>query len=356
MWQSSIVAPQLEQAEYERSCLAGRCFPRPGDSDMLERCKHAYRMCHWIELFRRFHISRLSDVRNTECRLKYLDCFLQVRPKDITRQVVIPWFQDIGRHSRSQANAALSLLRNIFKCAENWGLWTGDNPATRIKWFPRPTRSRFVQPEEMPKLLESLALEPLPIQVFFMTCLLTGCRGGEARVMKWRDVNLTQGIWSKPTTKTGRPHVTSLSPALVQMLKALPQQGEWVFPSPRSTEESLKKSITFIRWRRIRKRAGLPDVTIHDLRRTCASWLAISGQNLAVIARVLNHTSLANTAIYSRLNLAPVQSALTQHADMLLGMVSVAASQPMASATPMTEAQASLAMARPDEDLSEWPG
>jgi hypothetical protein len=106
MWQSSLVAPQLEQAEYERACLAGRCFPRPGDTAMLERCKHAYRMCHWIELFRRFHVSRLSDVRNTECRLKYLDCFLQVRPKDITRQVVIPWFHDIGRHSRSQANAS----------------------------------------------------------------------------------------------------------------------------------------------------------------------------------------------------------------------------------------------------------
>jgi integrase len=140
------------------------------------------------------------------------------------------------------------------------------------------------------------------------------------------------------------------------MLKALPQHGEWVFSSPGSTEVSLKKGITFIRWRRIRKRAGLPDVTIHDLRRTVASWLACSGENLAVIARVLGHTSLANTAIYARLNLAPVQSALTQHADMLLGMGSVAASQQVASAMPMTGAQASLAMARPDEDLSEWPG
>ena len=56
---------------------------------------------------------------------------------------------------------------------------------------------------------------------------------------------------------------------------------------------------------------GLDDVTIHDLRRTCASWLTISGDNIAVISTVLNHTTLANTAIYARLNQAPVKPRCT---------------------------------------------
>ncbi|RPH47280.1 MAG: hypothetical protein EHM84_08295, partial [Lysobacterales bacterium] len=59
----------------------------------------------------------------------------------------------------------------------------------------------------------------------------------------------------------------------------------------------VKKSTRFHNWRRIRERAGLPDVTCHDLRRTCASFLAISGENIAVISKVLNHTTLANTAM-----------------------------------------------------------
>jgi integrase len=186
-------------------------------------------------------------------------------------------FHDIGRHSTCQANHTLSMLRTMFKRAEEWGLWNGENPATRIKWFPRASRSRFVQPEEMPKLLESLALEPLPVQTFFMTPLLTGCRGGEARVMRWTDINLTQGVWSKPTTKTGKPHVVPLPPALVGMLKSLPQEGPYVFPSVRSKDLSLKTGVSVLWWGRIRKRAGLPDVTIHDLRRTCASMLAMKG-------------------------------------------------------------------------------
>jgi integrase len=348
-----FASPQLEQAEYERACLGGRCFPRPGDAAMLERCCHAYRLCHWIELFRRFHVSRLLDQANAECRMKYLDPFPQVRPKDLTRQVVIQWFHEIGRHSTTQANSALSLLRPMFKRAEEWGLWNGENPACRIKWFPRHSRSRFVQPEEMPRLLESIGREPLPIQAYFLTCLLTGCRGGEARVMRWCDLNLNQGIWSKPTTKTGKPHIVPLSPALVQMLKTLPQRGAWVFIGPRCDEAPLKKGICHVWWERIRKRAGLPDVTIHDLRRTCASWLAISGENLAVIARVLNHTTLANTAIYARLNLAPVQSALDKHALSLLAFGSCVTAPIPVTGEPVTPTP-SLSESISTE--MEWPG
>jgi integrase len=178
-WQnfSSFASPQLDQAEYERGCLGGRCFPRPGDTEMLVRCKHVYRISHWLSLFLRFHVSRLKDQHNVQCRLKYLEPLLDVRPQDLSRRIVTQWFHEVGRHSTCQANHTLSMLRTMFKFAEESGLWEGDNPATRVKWFPRTSRSRFVQPEEMPKLLESLALEPLLVQTFFMACLLTGCRG-----------------------------------------------------------------------------------------------------------------------------------------------------------------------------------
>jgi integrase len=241
----------------------------------------------------------------------------------------------------------------MFKRAEEWGLWDGDNPATRIKWFPRTSRFRFVQPEEMPKLLEALAVEPLPVQAFFMICLLTGSRGAEARGMKWSHLNLTQGIWSVPTTKTGRPHIVPLAPALVGILKSMPQRGEWVFTSPQSAQRCIKRGICFLWWGRIRKRAGLNDLNIHDLRRTTASWLACRGQNLAVIARVLGHTSLANTAIYARLNLDPIKAALCQHADSVLAM----GGQAIEPVSP--ELPASHGGPKPSpghEEPMEWPG
>lgn len=152
-------------------------------------------------------------------------------------------------------------------------------------------------------------MEAIPVQTFFLTCLLTGCRDGEARAMKWQDLNLLQGLWSNPTTKTGTPHQVPLPTAPIGMLASFPRTKEWVLGSPRREGEQIKKSTRIHNWRRTRARAGLDDVTIHDLRRTCASWPAISGDNIAVISKVLNHTTLVNTAIYARLNQAPVKAA-----------------------------------------------
>ena len=59
----------------------------------------------------------------------------------------------------------------------------------------------------------------------------------------------------------------------------------------------------------------MDDVRSHDLRRTCASYLAIQGENLPVIQSVLNHRSLAPTSIYARLNTKATDRALQAQAD-----------------------------------------
>jgi integrase len=71
-------------------------------------------------------------------------------------------------------------------------------------------------------------------------------------------------------------------------------------------------------WQRIRNRAGVPDVRLHDLRRTLGSWLAGQGYSLPLIGRALNHTNVATTQIYARLNLDPVREALDRNAELML--------------------------------------
>jgi integrase len=65
---------------------------------------------------------------------------------------------------------------------------------------------------------------------------------------------------------------------------------------------------------------NLQDVTIHDLRRTCASYLAIEGENLPTIQNVLNHRSFVHTSIYARLNTKAVDRALQAQADRLCSL------------------------------------
>jgi integrase len=143
----------------------------------------------------------------------------------------------------------------------------------------------------MRRLLESLLVEPDFIQAFFLLCLLCGCRGGEARSLRWADLDFTKNLWHKPMTKNGAPHTIPLPDEIVGRLKAIPQFGTYVF-STRRGKVPWPPTTATLYWRRIRNRAGMADVTIHDLRRTCASWAAMDGENLSVIAAVLNHSNI----------------------------------------------------------------
>jgi integrase len=115
--------------------------------------------------------------------------------------------------------------------------------------------------------------------------------------------------------------MTQLVPLPVQVVETLtrlPRTSEWVFPGINGQPWSLG-SIQKV-WQLVRRRWNLQDVTLHDLRRTCASYLAISGENLPTIQNVLNHSSLAHTSIYARLNTKAVDRALQAQADRLCSM------------------------------------
>jgi integrase len=81
----------------------------------------------------------------------------------------------------------------------------------------------------------------------------------------------------------------------------------FVFPSHGKSGHviELKKQ-----WDKFRKRAGIPDVRVHDLRRTKGSYMAISGVSLQQIGAVLGHRSLGSTEIYARLHQESLREAV----------------------------------------------
>jgi integrase len=77
-------------------------------------------------------------------------------------------------------------------------------------------------------------------------------------------------------------------------------------------------------WNRVRKRADLKDVRLHDLRRSVGSWLAMSGHSLPVIGKVLGHSSPRTTQIYARLTDDIARLALESHSQRLIEVVKTA--------------------------------
>ena len=116
-----------------------------------------------------------------------------------------------------------------------------------------------------------------------------------------------------------------LLPAALDTLKARRKVAAddviWVFPGVGASGHliDLKK-----RWDAFRKRSKLTDVRIHDLRRTCASYLAIAGVSLQQIAASLGHKSMQSTSIYAKLADSAVRDAREVGAAKMISMMAAA--------------------------------
>lgn len=84
------------------------------------------------------------------------------------------------------------------------------------------------------------------------------------------------------------------------MLRSVPRFGDcpYVVPNPKTLKPF---TAVFNAWDHARRRAGLPDVRMHDLRHSAASNLVNAGQSLYVVAKVLGHAQTKTTERYAHL-------------------------------------------------------
>ncbi|HEV8328462.1 MAG TPA: site-specific integrase [Nitrospiraceae bacterium] len=237
----------------------------------------------------------------------------------IARKDIRLWYMGLS-HTPAHANKALTFVQRVYNVAiYHLEMYEGLNPANKMPRYPSPRRERFLSEAEAQRFMEGIPHLPPKPGAYFLTLVLTGARLSEARCMRWTDVEWTTRLWKKPRTKNGSSQFIPLPVQVVNALARLPRTSEWVFPGDKGKPWSIGWVQT--QWYKIRRHWNMEDVTIHDLRRTCASHLAISGENLPTIQNVLNHKSLAHTAIYARLNTKAVDRALQTQADKLCGMV-----------------------------------
>jgi integrase len=235
----------------------------------------------------------------------------------VTRKEVRIWYMGLSR-TPEQANKALTFLRRVYNWASSLDLYEGINPAVGVPRYPSTPRERFLSLEEMQRFMEGLPHLRPKSRAYFLMLLSTGARLSEVRCLRWTDVEWTTRLWRKSRTKNGTTQCIPLPAQVVEALAVLPRISEWVFPGEKGKPWCLANPQKL--WGLIRRRLNLQDVTIHDLRRTCASYLAIEGENLPTIQNVLNHRSLVHTSIYARLNTKAVDRALQAQADWLCSL------------------------------------
>ena len=221
-----------------------------------------------------------------------------------------------------QANNVIVTLSQIYTKAQDWGIIAeGINPCRHVELYRQRKRERFLTETEFKRLgrvLEEASASggatPEAIAAIRLL-ILTGCRRGEILGLRWEEVDLKARELRLPDTKTG-PRVVPLSPAAVELLAGLRRSGasRWVIPGRKPGAHMVRLGNA---WRLLRKRAGLHDVRLHDLRHSFASSALALGESLPMIARLLGHRQIASTARYAHLARASVHEAAARVADSL---------------------------------------
>jgi len=221
----------------------------------------------------------------------------------LTKSDVMSWHAGMAKTPRD-ANHALSTLKAMMNFAEDHGLRAaGSNPCRKIERFPERRVQRFMNEEEIGRAFQAITSAETDGKIGpfaaagLKLALLTGARSSEITSMLWSEVDLKNRRVRRQDSKVGEMTI-HLPELAVSILKALPRVGPFVITGARKDKGygQLGKA-----WERIRGRAGLEDVRLHDFRHTFASMTIAAGFSLPQLGELLAHREQATTKRYAHL-------------------------------------------------------
>ena len=165
------------------------------------------------------------------------------------------------------------------------------------------TRDKVLTDREIERVWNSAADMGFPFGPFIRLVLLTGQRRCEVAKLRWSDIDFEKKEWVQPETsnKSRRTHIVPLSEAAIDLLQSLPRfQSEWVFPAT-SGDHAISG---FSKWKaELDRLSHTSGWTIHDLRRTMTTRMAMARVPSVVVELILNHSRRASNpiaAVYNR--------------------------------------------------------
>lgn len=230
-----------------------------------------------------------GDCRLTSLTYRHVDLYKAERLKSV---------------SAASVNVELRALRTILNIAVRWNLLEA-NPFSRMQLVKIPeTIPVFLTKDDYHKFMEVVG-DHWSKDVFLFA-VLTGMRRGEILNLKWGDVKLTERIAHIQSSltyrvKAGKRRTIPLSDLAIKLLerRAMLSKSEFVFDM---NGEGIKGNCVAKRFKKFVRIAGLNEkLHFHSLRHTFATWLVQEKVSIYEVQKLLGHSDISVTQIYSHL-------------------------------------------------------
>ena len=257
-----------------------------------------------VEVFLERHVSRNRSASETErlFRKEILPSWGSKRIGDIKRSDMIRLLDKIvDRGAPYTANRVHAALRKF----GNWSVSRGLIDRSFAEGITAPAaetkRDRVLDDREVALAWKAADQTGYPFGPLVHLLVLTGQRREEVAGMRWSEIDVSAATWTIPRerAKNDKAHVVALSGAAVAIVRALPRiaDTDLVFTTTGRTSVSGFSRAKEKLDEKVEELIAeddtdpIPSWRFHDLRRTAASGMARLGVGIAVVEKILNHTS-----------------------------------------------------------------
>ncbi|MEJ0096222.1 MAG: tyrosine-type recombinase/integrase [Methylocella sp.] len=300
--------------------------PKVKEADRLrqEARRRADTFASAFDAFAEDHLStlRTGDVVKKAVRKHAYPLWAERPISEIKRADVNELIRSLRKDAPIGANRVLAYLKKFFSWAVDEELIEASPAAAIKKPSKENKRDRVLTEVEIRAIWQACG----ELSVFgraFKLMLLTGQRRAEVGGMTWTEIDRKQRLWTlgRDRTKADRAHEVPLSELALAIIDGCPKLGDFVFSTGRrlAPQKGTKtKAGPISGWGKSKSRldqlalekvaAGaepgaapvIGEWHLHDLRRTCATYLAKLGADRIVISKILNHAEGGVTGVYDR--------------------------------------------------------
>ncbi|MBP7146456.1 MAG: site-specific integrase [Acidobacteria bacterium] len=232
----------------------------------------------------------------------------------------------LSDRSPKTVNNVLTVLNTLLKVAVEWGI-VERMPCTVRLLRVTQGRAGFHDFHEYERLIEAARAVDSNALVVVLLGGEAGLRCGEMMALEWTDVDTTRrqlqverSEWKGKVTvpKGGRSRIVPMTSRLAAALTAHRHlRGPRVLCQPDG--QSLTQKMVRVLVQKAARRAQLKNQSVHILRHTFCSHLAMRGAPARAIQELAGHKDLSTTQRYMHLSPAAIESAIrlldrsTQH-------------------------------------------